>query len=334
VDVAWIRVDDTSAPGRARRAAGTLAATLGFDATRVAEIEIAVTELGTNLVKHAREGTLLVRSVRATEQAAVEVVAVDRGPGMPNLDEAMRDGRSSAGTLGVGFGAVMRLADTFAAWSDLGAGTIVTARFHRRRGVPDELPGEVAAGVTRPFEGEDLCGDAYAVCDEGRRVRLMMCDGSGHGPLAASAAQVAVRAFHADRSGGPADILGRLHTAMRGTRGGAVAIADLDLDRRTVRFAGLGNIAASVVAGGRKHGMVSVPGIAGYQARTIKTFDYALPEGAAVVLHSDGLTGRWTPDNRDRLFGGNPLVIATALLRDAGVRQDDAGVLVARPPVG
>jgi len=163
---------------------------------------------------------------------------------------------------------------------------------------------------------------------------LMMCDGSGHGPLAAYAAQAAVRAFHADRSGGPGEILGRIHTAMRGTRGGAVCVADLDLDQRTVRFAGLGNIAASVVADGRKHGMVSVPGIAGYQARTIKTFDYALPADAAVVLHSDGLTERWSPENRDRLFSGAPLVTATALLRDAGVRQDDASVLVARPRVG
>jgi anti-sigma regulatory factor (Ser/Thr protein kinase) len=329
VDVAWVRVDDASAPGRARRIAGTLATELGFGETRVAEIELAVTEMGTNLVKHAREGALLVRSVRAVEQGAVEVVAVDRGPGMANVDEAMRDGRSSTGTLGVGLGAVSRLADTFAAWSETGAGTVLTARFHHRRGVPDELPGELAAGITRPFDGEETCGDAYAVCAEDRRIRLMMCDGSGHGPLAASASRAAVRAFHDDRSGGPGDILARIHTAMRGTRGGAVAVADLDLDARTVRLAGLGNIAATVVADGRKRGMVSVPGIAGYQARTIRTYDYALPAGATVVMHSDGVTEKWTPENRDRLFRADPLVIATTLLRDAGVRRDDACVLVA-----
>ncbi len=333
-DVAWVPVEDTSAPGRARRVAATLATDLGFGAARTAEIEIAVTELGTNLVRHAREGAVLVRSVRAVEQAAVEVVAVDRGPGIRNLDDALRDGRSSTGTLGVGLGAVTRLADTFSAWSEPGAGTVLAARFHRRRGVSDELPGEVVAGVTRPFTGEEVCGDAYAVCDENGRIRLMMCDGSGHGPLAATAAQAAVRAFHADRSGGPGDILGRIHTAMRGTRGGAVAVAELDLDRRLVRLAGLGNISASVVAAGRKHGMVSVPGIAGYQARTIRTFDYPLPAGAAVVLHSDGLTERWSPEHRDRLFAGAPLVTAAALLRDAGVRQDDASVLVASPSVG
>jgi anti-sigma regulatory factor (Ser/Thr protein kinase) len=329
-DVGWVRIDDTSAPGRARRVAAALAAELEFSQTRVAEIEIAVTELGTNLLKHAQDGVLLIRSVRAVVQAAVEIVAVDSGPGIADVDEALRDGRSSAGTLGVGLGAVTRLADVSSVLSEPGEGTIVTARFHRRRGTPDELPGEAAAGITRPIDREELCGDAYAVCDEDGRMRLMMCDGSGHGPLAAWAAQAAVRAFHGDRSGDPAAILGRIHTAMRGTRGGAVAVADLDLARRTVRFAGLGNIAASVVADGRKHGMVSIPGIAGYHARTIKAFDYPLPADATVVLHSDGLTERWVP--QDRLFRRDPLLIAAALLRDAGVRKDDAGVLVARPP--
>jgi anti-sigma regulatory factor (Ser/Thr protein kinase) len=329
-DVDCVRIDDPSAPGRARRVTAALAAELGFSATRVAEIEIAVTELGTNLRKHARDGVLLLRSVRAVEQAAVEVVAVDSGPGIPNVDEALADGRSSTGTLGVGLGAVTRLADTFAVVSEPGEGTIVTARFHRRRGIPDELPGEASAGITRPIDGEDVCGDAYAVCDEDGRMRLMMCDGAGHGPLAAWAAQAAVRSFHEDPSGDPAAILGRIHAAMRGTRGGAVAVTDLDLARRTVRFAGLGNIAACVVAGGRKHGMVSIPGIAGYQARTIKAFDYPLPADSTVVLHSDGLTERWSPDGR--LFGRDPLLVAAALLRDAGVRKDDAGVLVARPP--
>jgi anti-sigma regulatory factor (Ser/Thr protein kinase) len=333
-DVGSVRVDDASAPGRARRLAGALATELGFPETHVAGIEIAVTELGTNLHKHAREGVLFARSVRAVEEAAVEIVAIDSGPGMANVEDAMRDGRSTAGTLGVGLGAVRRLADACSMVSEPGAGTIVTARFHRRRGTPDELRGEHAAGITRPIDGEDVCGDSYAVCEEDGLLRLMMCDGSGHGPLAASASLAAVRAFRDDRTGGPGEILGRIHTAMRRTRGGAVAVADVDLVRRTVRFAGAGNIAASVVADGRKQGMVSIPGIAGYQVRTIKTFDYPLPEGAAVVLHSDGLTERWSPADRGSLFSRDPLLIAAALLRDAGVRKDDAGVLVAKPPNG
>jgi anti-sigma regulatory factor (Ser/Thr protein kinase) len=331
-DVAWIPVEDSSAHGRARRAATALANRLGFSDTRAAEVGLAVTELGTNLHKHASAGVLVVRAIRGHTESAVEVVALDSGPGIADLSVARRDGQSSVGTLGVGLGAVTRLADVSEVQSELGRGTVVAARFHPARGPLPALPVGGAAGLTRPIGGEQVCGDAYAVRRmDGGRIRLMMCDGSGHGPLAASASNVAVRVFCENDSGGPEDVVGLLHTALRGTRGGAVAVADLDLERETVRFAGLGNIAACVVWDGHKRGMVSVPGIAGYQARTIRAFDHELPAGATVVLHSDGLTERWTPEGRDALFRGSPLVVAAALLRDAGVRKDDAGVLVCGP---
>jgi len=227
---------------------------------------------------------------------------------------------------------VSRLADACEVQSEVGTGTVITARFHPARGPLVELPVDVVAGLTRPISGEDVCGDAYAVRRAaGGRIRLLMCDGSGHGPLAASASNAAVRVFCEIHPAGPEDIVGQLHTALRGTRGGAVAVADLDPARGTVRFAGLGNIAAWVVSDGRKRGMVSVPGVAGYQAHTIRAFDHELPEGASVVLHSDGLTDRWTAEGRDALFRAGPLVVAAALLRDAGVRRDDAGVLVYGP---
>jgi anti-sigma regulatory factor (Ser/Thr protein kinase) len=332
-DVAWIRVEDQSATGAARRAATALAIELGFSEIRVAELGIAVTEIGTNLVKHATAGVLVVRSVRAVAEAAVEIVAIDSGPGIADLGRAWRDGESSTGTLGVGLGAVRRLTDSCTAFSEPGVGTVLTARFLSRRGTSHELVrDERAAGITRPITGEEVCGDAYAIQHTPGRLRLMLCDGSGHGPLAYSASRAAVRLFCATDSVPPEQVVARLHTALRGTRGGAVAVADLDFAARTVRFAGLGNVAANVLSPGRKQGMISVPGVAGYQARTIRAFDHPLPGGAVVVLHSDGLTERWTLDGRERLLTAEPLVIATTLLRDAGVRHDDAGVLVGKVP--
>lgn len=331
-DLAWIGVDESSAVGRCRRVAAGLAQQLGFGETRVAEVGLAVTEIGTNLHKHAREGVLVVRSVRGSTRAAVEVVAIDRGPGIADVDLARRDGTSSTGTLGVGLGSVARLSDVFHLASRPGDGTVLVARFHPERGPLAELGVDVAAGLTRAFAGEQVNGDAYAVRRTHRRLTLMVCDGSGHGPLAASASLAAVRVFREQGHDVPPEsMVDRIHAALRGTRGGAVAVADVDPGAGTVRFAGLGNIAASIVAGGRKHGMISVPGVAGYQARTIRAFEYPLPPDAAVVLHSDGLTERWGPDNADRLTAGTPLIIAATLLRDAGIRRDDACVLVGKP---
>ncbi|ONI81422.1 transcriptional regulator [Actinosynnema sp. ALI-1.44] len=332
-DVAWIRVEETSSVGAARRVAGVLADKLGCSPTRVAEIEVAVTELGTNLVKHATEGVMVVRSVRTVDEAVVEVVAVDRGPGIGDMDKVFRDGHSTSGTLGIGLGAVLRLADSHEVYSELSAGTVLAVRFHPRRTRIDTT-GDVSAGVTRPINGEEICGDSYAVRRVDGRTLLMLCDGAGHGPLAASASQLAVRVFCESESSDSEVLVGQIHRALAGTRGGAVAVAQLDEGAGQVRFTGIGNISGAVVAAGQKRGMVCLPGIAGHQARKIRSFDYPVPADAAVVMHSDGLTERWTAQGRERLFAGRPLPIAMTLLRDAGTRRDDASVLVAKLPGG
>lgn len=330
-DEAWLPVEETAQVGRIRRTVTTLAERLGFGTTRTAEVGLAVTEIGTNLHKHAREGVVLVRSVRGEQDAVVEVVALDRGPGIADVALAWQDGQSTTGTLGVGLGAVARLATSCSMTSRVGSGTALVARFARTRDWKPEWGSENAAGLTRPIRGEEVCGDAYAVCRSTDRVTMMMCDGSGHGPLAAAASDTAVRLFRDLGPLPPEQLVTRLHQALRGTRGGALAVAELDLVTRKVRYCGLGNIAGVVLADGRKQGMISVPGVAGHQARTIRAFDYELPEGALVVLHSDGLTERWGADFGADLAVDDPVLVAATLLREAGVRNDDASVLVARP---
>ena len=86
-----------------------------------------------------------------------------------------------------------------------------------------------------------------------------------------------------------------------------------------------------ILSAGRRKSMLSVPGIAGYQARTIRQFEYETPPGAAVILHSDGLSSRWSPDNLPGVTGRDPLVAAAALLAEAGTHRDDASVLVLKP---
>jgi anti-sigma regulatory factor (Ser/Thr protein kinase) len=329
-DVTWIRLEEQSAVGTARRTAGALAHRIGCSPARVAEIEVAVTELGTNLVKHAKEGMLLVRVLRSATDATVEVVAVDRGPGIADVELALRDGHSTSGTLGIGLGAVVRLADSHELYSEPGSGTVLSVRFHQQRRSAGS-PGEISAGVTRPITGETICGDSYAVRPVDGRLLLMLCDGAGHGPLAAAASELAVRVFCEAESSDPVALVGHIHRALSGTRGGAAAVAELDVAAGQVKFAGIGNIAGAVVADGQKRGMVCLPGVAGHQARTIRSFDYPLPAGASVVMHSDGMTERWTAKGRERLFTGRPLPIAMALLRDAGTRRDDASILVAKP---
>ncbi|HET9254834.1 MAG TPA: ATP-binding SpoIIE family protein phosphatase [Pseudonocardiaceae bacterium] len=335
-DVAWLRLDEPSSAGAARRAAAELARKLGLPASRVAEVGLAVTEMATNVRIHASGGALLLRAIRASGSAAVEVVTVDTGPGIADISAARRDGQSTAGTLGIGLGAISRLADQLDIASRPGRGTVLTARFESdRRARPTlraDATGPLAAGITRAMTGETLCGDAYAVRPDGPRVSLMVCDGSGHGPLAAAAAEQAVRAFTDSTQpvSPPEAAILRIHRALAGTRGSAVAIAELDPPAQRLRFVGIGNIAGALVSAREKRGLISIGGIAGYREPIVRPFDYALPAGSVVVLHSDGVSSRWSVETLDDLVANPPLVIAATVLRDAGIRRDDACVLAAK----
>src|SRR5215208_4283743 len=121
-----VAVPDGSAIGNARRTAVTVAEGLGFSDTLTGKVALVVTELATNLVRHAGGGTLLVQT--GSLDGGLELVALDRGPGIANLDEALRDGYSTGGTNGAGLGAVARLTDQFEVFSTPGGGTIVLAR--------------------------------------------------------------------------------------------------------------------------------------------------------------------------------------------------------------
>ncbi len=323
----WFRVEAAGTAASVRRAAERLATDLGMPENRIADLSIVAAEAAGNLVKHADQGIVMVRPVRTAEQAGVEIIAIDSGPGIADVPHAMGDGHSSVGTLGIGLGAIQRQSSRWDLHSVPGRGTVLALQVW-----PDRAPEPSwVSGLTRPLTGEQVCGDAYASRDvEGRR-QVMVCDGLGHGGLAAVAANEAVRAFRKAPAGPPATVVDVLHRALGHTRGAAVAVAELDQAAGLIHYAGLGNIAGTVFGpdGGRR-GMVSLPGIAGHQRRQLREYDYPMPSGAVVLMHSDGIVDRWQESDYPGLLTRTPAVIAATVLRDAGTRRDDAGVLVAR----
>ncbi|MGH3166217.1 MAG: ATP-binding protein [Trebonia sp.] len=324
-DLRWLRVEDPSAAAACRGAALALASRLEFPEARTDQLTLAVTEAASNLHKHATQGSMLLRIARQHGRPGVEMVTIDAGPGFRDAAAAQRDGHSTSGTLGIGLGAIRRLADFYDLYSMSGQGTALVARFwpvpH-----PSDAP---SAGLIRPITGETECGDVFGAVEADGQLTGVLCDGLGHGPLAASAALQAVATALEDPLGDPAVLIERAHRRMGHTRGGALAV--VQVAGGVVRFAGLGNITAVILANGTRKGMLSVPGIAGHQARTIRQFEYVAPAGAAIILHSDGLSGRWEAAALPGLNTRDSLVIAATLLAKAGSRRDDAGVLVLKP---
>lgn len=326
-----VTVSEPTDVSAVRRSAVALAAALDFDETAAGRVALVITEAGTNLVKHAGGGDVLLRGGGRAPGAWVELLALDRGPGMSNVVRCLQDGFSTSGSPGTGLGAVRRLATTFDLYSRPGLGTALLARVNGSTGTAPG-PGTLEVeGICVAKPGEDVCGDAFAEDPRADGTSLIVVDGLGHGPSAAEASRAAVAAFREAVGRRPAQRLERVHQALRSTRGAAVAVADLELEARVVRFAGLGNIAGEILheEGAVEH-LVSQPGTAGHLARGIREYTYRWPSGALLVLHSDGVSTHHDLTRYPGLGQRHPALIAGVLLRDAGRGRDDATVVVAR----
>lgn len=329
------RVEDQSQVAEARRAAGAQAraATLAPDV--VSRVELVATELATNLVLHGDRGQLVVQ--REPDAAGgpdgLLLLALDHGPGIPNLAAAMRDGWSTGGTSGNGLGAARRAADRFDVYSLPHRGTVVAARFGagpRRLG--DAASSLNVAALRLPKAGQEACGDVVVTADDADAPYLAVFDGLGHGPEAQEAATLAARTVLGGAGRSPAERIDAVHAALRGTRGAVGAVARPHPGQRTLTYAGVGNIGGRVLAPGRGTGLICRHGTLGSgpgrgPARS-QTAEWA-PDGV-LLMHSDGVSARWSADDSPGLLARDPALICGVVLRDAGTFGDDVAALVAR----
>jgi anti-sigma regulatory factor (Ser/Thr protein kinase) len=324
-----IRVTENSQRGEARRRASAYAEHLGFDDERGGRVALVATELASNLVKHApRGGSLFISLVEREGAIGVDLVALDAGPGIADERKALEDGFSTAGSAGIGLGAIARLSDSFDLYSSPGKGTVVASRI--LRDAQARTPKVSVGGVCGMMEGESVSGDDFAIRDVDGRTRIVVADGLGHGSGAAEASAEAIRIFNTRDGDSVGELLDAMHRSLRPTRGAAVAIAELDPERRVLTYAGLGNVTGVVAAVGHTRNLVSHNGTVGHAMRRIQEFTYELPEEAVVVLHSDGITSRWSLDPYAGLSRRSPAVTASVLYRDFLRGRDDATAVVAR----
>ena len=323
-------IRETSAVAEARREVTGLARTVGFDASAIGRVALVVTEAATNLVKHTPQGQLLARAFDRDGVAVIEVMALDQGPGMANVSESMRDGHTTSGSPGTGLGAIKRLSDEFDVYSIPGKGTALVAQLWSRRLPSGNRPAPLEIGVIcLPQRGEAVSGDAWAVEWRDGHCVILVADGLGHGADAAAAAMAAVNALRTHSQLTPAALIEFAHGALRSTRGGALAVADLDLARE-VRYAGVGNIAGVAIAPGGSRHMVSHSGIVGHEARKIQEFVSPWSQDTVLVMHSDGLATHWNLDQYPGLASRRPSLIAGVLYRDFTRGRDDVTVVVAK----
>jgi anti-sigma regulatory factor (Ser/Thr protein kinase) len=303
-----------------------MAALAGFDETHRGEIAIVVTEAGNNIAKHSSGGEILLSSYQSFGTNRFEMLAIDRGPGM-DLDVCLVDGFSTDGTQGTGLGAISRLADEFDCYST-SKGAVIFAGFVNGSQAP--AAAQTRLGAARvPKTGETACGDDWTAVRRGDSLVLLVADGLGHGHFAAEAAAEAVNAIERNSFVSVADAVTLVHGALRGTRGAAIAVAELTAGS-AISYCGLGNIAGALLSSTGVQHMVSLNGTAGHDAHRITAFQYSWPEGATLVMHSDGLMNQWNLDHYPGLMNRHPSVIAGVLYRDYTRGRDDTTVIVAK----
>ncbi len=319
-------VADPSQVAEARRTAVNLAQARGLEEASRGRVALVATEMATNLLKHAGRGEIVISGFADRDGVGLELLALDKGPGIADLGRALEDGVSTSGSPGTGLGAMRRQADDFAIWSRPGLGSAVMARFRAGAGSGPMRLGAVVA----PFPGETVSGDAWEAAAVPEGPTLMMADGSGHGAPAALAAEAAARAFKGHAHQDPDRLMATIHRALAPTRGAAVAIARVDARRHVVRFVGVGNIAGAVAEGASMRRMVSHNGTAGHVAPRMREFAYPWHGGGTVILHSDGLSAKWDLAAYPGIAAAHPSLIAGVLFRDYRRGRDDATVVVAR----
>ena len=327
------RIAEPSQVGEARRAAVRLATDIGLDEVASGRVALAVTELGTNLSRHATGGRLLMAAHVDGDRTGLDVLSLDDGPGMADVGRCLADGYSTSGTPGTGLGAVQRVCDEFSMYSLVGKGTVIFGRvLTRQERTAATLPAlrYVIGAICLAAPGEMVSGDGWSFQADGDRASVIVADGLGHGPVAAEASDAALAVFALRPAAGPEQLLTVAHEALRSTRGAAVAVAVLDAEAGTLVFCGACNIAGRLISGIADRSLLSQHGTVGLQIRRLADVSYEWGEHAILVLHSDGLATRWTLADVGGLLQCHPVVIAGWLIRDQMRGRDDATVVVVR----
>lgn len=308
-----------------------MAADADFPAKRLGEIDIIVAEITSNLIKHGKEGELLIAI--EPEQEYLEIIALDNGPGMHDPLRMIEDGVSTTGTLGHGLGAIKRLSDTFELYSIRGWGTILLSRIYKRKQpAAKRITGPVFRSVVVPKTGEEACGDGCLVVRKDNWIKILLGDGLGHGIEANKAVTAAMEVFSQSDEKSPVELIREINNEVKKTRGLVASVAVLDLLSKTGRICGVGNISGKSFSAANVKNHISYNGIVGLNIPgSMKDQDLLTEEANLyLILCSDGIRSRWDISKYPTIFKYDLSVLAAAIYKDFSRKTDDMSVLVGK----
>ena len=301
---------------------------VGISESRVSQIDLIVAEITSNLYKYAIDGELLIGAFPGTGNPYIEIVCIDNGPGMANTSRMMQDGMSTNSTLGHGLGSIKRLSDTFDIYSLVGWGTILLSRIYAKGLIKSTLPITICP-IVLSKAGEETSGDGFMYKITKDTIKLMLCDGLGHGPEANKAVNEAEKSFRVYPDTDPIETLRFIHQSIKKTRGMVASIVCFDTKTKSWRSAGIGNIAVRWLGPMVSKNHMSYNGIVGHNIpNTMNVQEYPADQFNQVVLASDGIKTRWDIAKYPMIQKCDPTILAAAIYKDHARHTDDMSVVV------
>ena len=336
-DSVVVAVEESTQVAVARRAAADLCHRLQLPQETAADAELIAVELANNLLQHAGSGQLFFTP--HSTPGSIEILSVDRGPGIPSVQRALVDGYSSRNTPGLGLGAIQRKARRFDLFSILGKGTVAAALVGASLPSHETAPWDTSI-LSVPLHGETANGDAWAIHTGPTRTTYLLADGLGHGFYASEASSLArtilLRELERDPTLSLTELIELIHPPLRATRGAALSLFAVNHPSEpqaafTATGCGVGNVSCLLQGpDGNTRSLASHNGTVGHQMRRLQEFPFTLAPGTLLILHSDGLSTHWKLAQYPGLDHAAPALIAATLFRDAARPRDDATVLVTR----
>lgn len=331
-------IPDRSFVSITKRDIAKLALGWGFSEVEIGKINIAVSELVTNLIKFSPQGgEILVRPIGQPIDT-LEIISLDKGPGMDEPVRMQEDGVSTYGSAGEGLGAIKRQSSLFDLYTLPGFGTVVLV--HISKGKPatkivQPSPKLEVGFIMVPLSKEIFCGDGFDISISNTRTDLLVLDGLGHGAHAHEASQQATKAFREHLSLDPANRMRAIHNSIKKTRG-AVGLA-ATIRNNTIEYCGIGNISGKLftmeasLLGAQYKNIISYNGILGHNIpTTLNNQQLEWVRNKTLVLHSDGIKSRWDLNKYTNLLRHHPTTIASVLYLDHSRHTDDTLVVVCK----
>lgn len=307
-------------------------------------------ELGTNIVKYAKRGSVSIERIHSRDEITLEIIATDRGPGIPNVDLALQDKFSTGGTLGLGLPGVRRMSDNFEILSSKENGTIVKVQKQiqtknkiikpllqkkqdsiKRFSISQALQTDDLdiATFVRPSPGEIYCGDKAFVVSLPKGALLCITDVSGHGNNASELANEIEGYLSENATEDLERLVTDVHLEFKGSRGAAMGFVYIDYDSWSISYCGVGNTGASLISKTIWR-PISKEGIIGLRLPNLNIQKENLSRGDIFFMWTDGLPELASRNLVSKSKSSSSIRIASDVVQTLGRPTDDAGCLILR----